>query len=93
MRTVLTTITVAVALAASTGTAIAKPASENVGPRAGVSSEPARISNAAPAAPSDGTGALVYVLIGSGGILALAGAASAGAHGARRQQRLRVTRA
>ena len=85
MRSILTTITVAAILAASTATAAARPAADS-----GTAGVPEKVSAAVPVQPSDGTGALTYVLVGVGGVVSLAGAASLGAHVARRSPRLPV---
>ena len=83
MRSIITTIVVAAAMAASTATALARPAVDS-----GTSGSPARAS--APIPNGASTGVLTYVLVGVGGVVSLAGAASLGAHIGRRPQRLPV---
>lgn len=83
MRSFLTTIAVVVALVASTGTAVAKPLSD-VGTPDGNATLLQSTTPAPQAAPDGGLGALTIVLLATGGVLALAGAASAGVHVGRR---------
>lgn len=92
MKSFITPITVALALSASTGTAVALPAVDSPGSASGGTASAAQASFEAPAQPSQGgTGALTIVLLGTGGVLALAGAGSVGARVARRPHRIHTT--
>jgi hypothetical protein len=77
MRSFITALTIAATLAVGTGVAVARPADEAPAPRA--ASQSAGVP-AGPSAPSEnGIGAVLVLLLGSGGVATLAGAAYAGA--------------
>ena len=82
MRSFFTTIAVVVALVAPAGTAVAKPLSD-VGTPDGRATV-LQTTTPAPEPAGEGLGAFAIVLIATGGVLALAGAASAGLHVGRR---------
>lgn len=86
MRSTTAALATIASLLATTGTAVARPASDPAGSVR--SNEPVAAAPAAPAVPSqDDTDAIVYVLLGVGGSAALAGAAYGGVIAMRRHER------
>jgi hypothetical protein len=89
MRPLIAAATIALALSACTGNALARPADQAPQPDGTAGRAQTSAAASAPTPPaSDGIGAVTIALLGSGGVLALGGAGAIGALVGRRHQSL-----